>query len=125
MCDEKVLLISGDPELCEQAADFLWEEGFKVESAGDAGDWAERMQAGEFDIIILDRKLGGTGGLETAEQIKALAPEARVFATGARPFTNIMLMAESVARLVAGGGNGTARGAWRAGEVSSFLLSGR
>jgi len=99
MYNEKVLVIDSDPELCEEVADFLWEEGFKVESASDEEQWRRRLGADEFDIVILDRKLAGPEGVETANQIKDLAPDARVFVAGRRPLSNTMLMAENIARL--------------------------
>jgi DNA-binding response OmpR family regulator len=111
-CDEKVLLIESDPELCEQAADFLWEEGFKVESASDDAGWRRRMDGGDFDIVILDQKMAGAGGVETARQIKVMAPGARIYMTDGRNITNTLRMAENLSSLaqseLAGAGRGGA-----------------
>ena len=101
-CDEKVLLIESDPELCEQAADFLWEEGFKVESASDDAGWRRRMDGGDFDIVILDLKMAGADGVETARQIKAMAPGARIFMTDGRNVTDTLRMAENLSRMALG-----------------------
>jgi DNA-binding response OmpR family regulator len=101
-CDEKVLIIESDPELCEQAADFLWEEGFKVESASDDAGWRRRMDGGDFDIVILDQKMGGAGGMETARQIKVMAPGARIYMTDGRNITDTLRMAENISGLAQG-----------------------
>ncbi|OGR81726.1 MAG: hypothetical protein A2X32_09595 [Elusimicrobia bacterium GWC2_64_44] len=102
MCNEKVLLIDGDPTLCEKVANFLWEQGFKVESASSAEGWQERLDGDDFDIVILDRKMAGTDGLENLARIKALAPESRMFLAGSGPATRELLLRDGVAGLVAG-----------------------
>ncbi len=103
MGDEKVLLIESDPELCEQAADFLWEEGFKVESATDEAGWRRRVDTEDFDIVLLDRKLAGADGLETARQIKVMAPCARIFVTDGRNLPDTLRLAENLSRFAQGG----------------------
>lgn len=102
MCDEKVLLIESDPELCEEAADFLWEEGFKVESATDERGWRRRVDTEDFDIVILDRKMAGADGVETARQIRAMSPGARIFMTDVRDVPNTLRVAEQISRLAQG-----------------------
>ena len=103
MGDEKVLLIESDPELCEQAADFLWEEGFNVESATDEASWRRRVDTEDFDIVILDQKLAGADGLETARQIKVMAPCARIFVTDGRNVPDTLSLAENLSRFAQGG----------------------
>jgi len=103
MGDEKVLLIESDPELCEQAADFLWEEGFKVESATDEAAWRRRVDTEDFDIVILDKKLAGADGLETARQIKVMAPCARIFVTDGRYLPDTLRLAENLSRFAQNG----------------------
>ena len=83
MCAEKILIIAGDPELCDEAADFFWEEGFAVETASDTEGGLKRMDGNEFDIVLLDQKMAGRGGIETERRIKAIAPGTRVFVAGA------------------------------------------
>ena len=83
MCAEKILIIAGDPELCDEAADFFWEEGFAVETALDTEGGLKRMDGNEFDIVLLDQKMAGRGGMETERRIKALAPGTRVFVADA------------------------------------------
>ncbi len=103
MCDEKVLLIESDPELCEQAADFLWEEGFSVESATDEDTWHRRVDAEDFDIVLLDKKLAGADGLETARQIKVMAPCVRIFVTDGRYLPDTLRLAEHLSRFAQNG----------------------
>jgi len=103
-CDEKVLLIDSDPEMCEEVADFLWEEGFTVESASDEAGWRRRMDSADYDIVILDRKMAGADGRETVRQIKVMSPGARVFVTGGRSLSNTRFLAESISRFSLGAG---------------------
>jgi DNA-binding response OmpR family regulator len=103
MGDEKVLLIESDPELCEQAADLLWEEGFKVESATDEAGWRRLVDTEDFDIVVLDRKLAGPDGLETARQIKVMAPCARIFVTDGRGVPDTLNLAENLSLFARGG----------------------
>lgn len=79
MCNERVLLIDGDPWLCDEVADFLWEQGFKVESASSDEGLRQRADWNDFDVVILDQKMAGPDGLENLARIKALAPESRMF----------------------------------------------
>jgi DNA-binding response OmpR family regulator len=102
MSNEKVLLIDGDPGLCEEVADFLWEQGYKVESASSNGSWQQRQDWEDFDIVILDRKMAGADGLENLARIKALAPESRMFLACGAPAARELLRKEEIAGLVAG-----------------------
>jgi len=102
MCNEKVLLIDSDAKLCEEVADFLWEQGFKVEVASSDEGWRQRLSGDEFDIVILDRQMAGADGLENLARIKALAPESRMFLAGSGYATRELLRSESVSGLVAG-----------------------
>ena len=103
MGDEKVLLIESDPELCEQTADLLWEEGFKVESATDEAGWRRRADTEDFDIVILDRKMAGADGLETVRQLKVMAPCARIFVTDGLNVPDTLTLAENLSRFARGG----------------------
>lgn len=98
-----MLLIESDPELCEQAADFLWEEGFKVESVTDEAGWRRRVDTEDFDIVILDKKLAGKDGMETARQIKVMAPCIRIFVTDGRNVPDTLSLAENLSSFSRGG----------------------
>lgn len=102
MCNEKVLLIDSDARLCEEVADFLWAQGFKVESASSAEGWQQSLDGNDFDIVILDRQMAGADGLENLARIKALAPESRMFLAGSGPATRELLRKAEAAGLVAG-----------------------
>lgn len=102
MSNEKVLLIDGDPGLCDEVADFLWEQGYKVESASSNVGWQQRRDWEDFDIVILDRKMAGADGLENLARIKELAPESRMFLACGAAAARELLLKGGVPGLVAG-----------------------
>jgi len=62
--DPRVLLVDDDRELCQMLSEYLDAEHFDVKSVHDGGEALAELQAGEFEIVILDVMLPSVGGLE-------------------------------------------------------------
>ena len=74
-----VLVIEDDASLCFALEQGLLHEGFDVTVATDAHEGLELAQEVEPDLVLLDWMLpGGLGGPKTCEQLRELAPKARV-----------------------------------------------
>ncbi len=68
----RVLLAEDDPINRLVAERFLGELGCRVESVGDGREAIERFQGGGYDLIIMDRNMPHTDGLQAARAIREL-----------------------------------------------------
>ncbi len=66
-----ILVIDDDTELCELLSDYLVPEGFEVETVHDGATGAERVLAGNYDLVILDVMLPGLNGFDVLRKIRA------------------------------------------------------
>jgi DNA-binding response OmpR family regulator len=67
----RVLLVDDDRELCQMLSEYLDAEHFDVRSVHDGGDALAELQAGEFEIVILDVMLPSVGGLDVLRKLGA------------------------------------------------------
>ncbi len=66
----KVLLIEDEPELRKVIKEFLYQEGYVVESASDFNKAAEKINDYDYDCILVDLGLPYGNGLDLVRQIK-------------------------------------------------------
>ena len=69
--DQRLLLIDDDVELCELITRFLAGEGFRVDSATDAGQGVQRALSGEYRLILLDVMMPDMNGFDVLRRIRA------------------------------------------------------
>ena len=62
----RVLLIEDEANIAEYLLIGLREEGYLVEHAGDGLTASPRLQAGSWDLVLLDWSLPGLDGLESS-----------------------------------------------------------
>ena len=67
----RVLLVDDDRELCTMLSEYLHAEHFEVKSVHDGGDALTQLQAGEFEIVILDVMLPTVGGFDVLRKLGA------------------------------------------------------
>jgi DNA-binding response OmpR family regulator len=67
----RVLLVDDDRELCQMLSEYLDAEHFDVKSVHDGGEALAELQAGEFEIVILDVMLPSVGGLDVMRKLGA------------------------------------------------------
>jgi two-component sensor histidine kinase len=68
-----VLYIDDDEALARLVERGLKRRGFKVVHAASGTEGIERVRAGGIDVVALDQYMPGLDGLETLEQIRAIA----------------------------------------------------
>ncbi len=79
----RLLYIDDDEGLCRLIARGLARRGFEVTTACDGGDGVRLAADGAFDVVAVDHYMPGQDGLETLEQLAALAsPPPVVYVTG-------------------------------------------
>src|SRR5574337_72560 len=66
----KILLIEDDPELRRSIKQFLYQEGYVVESAADFGKASEKAGIYDYDCVLVDITLPGGNGLDIIRQLK-------------------------------------------------------
>jgi two-component system, OmpR family, response regulator len=66
-----VLLIEDDTEAARLLVTGLRESGYSVDHAADGRDGLARASEGHFDLIVTDRMLPHTDGLEIIERLRA------------------------------------------------------
>src|SRR5580658_508159 len=69
--EARVLLVDDDRELCQMLTEYLDAEHFDVKSVHDGGEALEELQAGEFEILILDVMLPSVGGFDVLRKLGA------------------------------------------------------
>ena len=74
----KLLVADDDPGLRESLERTLTREGYRVVLASDGRAALERVQGGDFDVIVTDLKMPGLTGLELLRAAKAIAPDVDV-----------------------------------------------
>jgi two-component system response regulator HydG len=71
----RVLIVDDDASLCETLALGLGKRGYRTESRMVAGDALVVLAAEEFDVVVTDLNMRGTGGIELCERIVANRPD--------------------------------------------------
>ncbi len=70
-----VLIVDDEPLIRETLAEFLIQEGFAVETCGDALGALGLAEQHRFDVALLDVQLPGMDGLELMERLRKVSPE--------------------------------------------------
>ncbi|MFC1941675.1 response regulator [Chloroflexota bacterium] len=80
LLDEKTLILVVDDQFGDRETlkVILEDRGYRVATATDSVEAIQMVQERHYDIIFLDIKLPGTGGVETFEQVKEIDPRAVV-----------------------------------------------
>lgn len=65
-----ILVVDDDTRLRERLQAFLSRSGFRISTAGHAAEARERLQALDFDLIVLDVMMPGETGLEFAAELR-------------------------------------------------------
>lgn len=65
-----ILVVDDDTRLRELLKSFLSKNGFRVTAAGHAAEARQRLQALDFDLIVLDVMMPGETGLAFAAQLR-------------------------------------------------------
>ncbi len=74
----RILVVDDERSMQEFLEIFLRREGFEVELAGGASEAVERIEHGDFDLVISDMQMPGGSGLDVLRASQAAAPDAVV-----------------------------------------------
>jgi DNA-binding response OmpR family regulator len=99
---KKILIIDDDVELCEEMAEILREEGFRVHIASDGMSGQKRTSDNHYDCIILDYRMPGLNGVEFLHEIKKRKLKTKIILASGRPFLEKVLEDEKLSDVVSG-----------------------
>ncbi len=78
MKPSSLLVVDDDAAFRQVMARELSRLGYEVDSVGTGEEAIERMQGAEPDVVLLDLRLPGMGGIETLKAVQATTPAAEV-----------------------------------------------
>lgn len=70
----KVLVVDDEERFRTTLAKMLAAQGLAVQTAASGEEAMEKLQAGPWDIVLLDIRMPGMGGLKTLSAIKEASP---------------------------------------------------
>ena len=73
-----VLVVDDDPEIRRMLRGVLEDEGHQVTEATDGGRALEAVESRRFDVVLLDVKMPGKGGLEVLTAMREASPQAGI-----------------------------------------------
>lgn len=71
----KLLIVDDEESVRNIFADLLKKRNFSVTTVGSGEEALELLKNEDFEIVLLDIKLGGISGIETLKQIKSKNPQ--------------------------------------------------
>ena len=84
---KKILMLDDDEELCEETAEILIDEGYRVTTAFDGLTGKRLVEKYDYDILILDVKMPGLSGLDILKSIKGQNKKLKVIILTGRPLS--------------------------------------
>ncbi len=73
--DEKILVVDNELGIREGCKRVLVDEGYSVDCAEDGRAGLKKVQENEYDLVLVDLKMPGMGGLDLIGQIHKIDPE--------------------------------------------------
>ncbi len=80
----KILLIEDEPELRKSIKEFLYQEGYVVESANDFAKASEKAGIYDYDCVLVDITLPKGNGLDIIRQLKKANSKAGIIIISAK-----------------------------------------
>ncbi len=75
---KRIMIIEDDSEMRSLLIDFLRDDGYEVDSAGNGSEALLKLTQGPFDLIISDIRMPGLTGLDILPGIKKLQPQVSI-----------------------------------------------
>ena len=73
--ETRILVVDGEPRICEFLEALLARCGYKTDSAHHAGEALARIAAGEYDLALADFAAPGANGFALVARLKAVRPD--------------------------------------------------
>jgi len=99
---KSILLIDDDVQLCEEVAEILRDEGYRVDNTSDETQAEILIKNNLYDICLLDYKMPRLTGIELLRKIKERNPRCAALIISGRPFIEQTIAEQNAAHLVSG-----------------------
>ncbi|MBM3244660.1 MAG: response regulator [Candidatus Omnitrophica bacterium] len=92
---KKILIVDDEVQVREVFSKLLFKEGFTVECAGTLEEAVKQVTENDFDIALVDIRLGGVSGFEIVKNILEKRPLLRVvMISGSGPTDDVIAKSE-------------------------------
>ena len=68
----KILVVDDEEYICEILHEFLSLQGYQVDTAANGEDAVEKYEANRPDVVLLDIRMPGMGGVDILRRIKEI-----------------------------------------------------
>src|SRR5438445_12587748 len=75
----KVLVVDDESDIRESLELLLMSEGYSVELAQNATEGLQKMEAGSYDLVLLDLMMPDKSGMEVLEDVRQRDKETPIF----------------------------------------------
>lgn len=79
----RILIVDDDPQFLDVLESILGEDGFEVARAESGREGIDRFDAGQFDLVVTDKRMPGGSGVDLTRHIKSVAPKTPVIMVSA------------------------------------------
>lgn len=73
--EKKILIVDDDIDLCNLISEIISNEGFDVNRAYDSKSALEKINKTDYDLVIIDNRLGAENGINLITVTKSLKPD--------------------------------------------------
>src|SRR5882724_11369520 len=77
---DRVLIVEDDDSLAFVLCEAMGRKGYHAETVGTLAALADRLKAGQYDLLLLDMKLPDGNGADAIPQCQKLAPDTPIIA---------------------------------------------
>ncbi|MBA3014351.1 MAG: response regulator [Proteobacteria bacterium] len=74
MTNFKVLIVDDEQDFLETTTKRMQKRNIQCETASSGKEAIEKINTGDFDVVLLDVKMPGMDGVETLREIKRIKP---------------------------------------------------
>lgn len=71
--EARILVVDDEPSVRELLSHVLGLAGHRIDAAEDAGEAFKRIKMEQYDMILLDVKMPGTGGIEVYQELERMS----------------------------------------------------
>jgi CheY-like chemotaxis protein len=91
--EDRILVVDDDARSLKNVASFLRLEGYGVDEACDGNEAVNRLDNGEFDLILSDVFMPRLNGIQLLEYVRSVRPQVPFYLC--RDFATLRLMKPS------------------------------
>ncbi len=92
----KILIADDEESIRLTFSEFLYDAGYKVDTAKTLSVCIQKMQSEPFDLLFLDVMFGRENGIEAIESLKNIQPNCKIVVITGNPRLQSLIEAKKV-----------------------------